>query len=62
MRYEDYITVEHVWRFAPKSDYKDFIYQAAGKFEVEEHSTGLMPKPDPTGLIYTLCSGMNTLL
>lgn len=43
----------------------DFIYQAAGKFEVEEHSTGLMPKSDPTGedgLINTLRSGMNILL
>lgn len=51
--------MEHLWIFAPKSDegVKDFIYQAAGKFEVEELSTGLMHKPDPTGedgLISTL--------
>lgn len=26
-----------------------FATQAAGKYEVEEHSTGLMPKSDPTG-------------
>lgn len=35
----------------------DFVYQAAGTFEGEEHSTGLMPKPDATGedgLINTL--------
>lgn len=41
------------------------LYQAAGKFEVEDHSVGFMPKPDPTGedgLIDTLTSGMNTLL
>lgn len=25
------------------------VTQAAGKYEVEEHSTGLMPKSDPTG-------------
>lgn len=41
-----------------------FVTQAAGQYEVEEHSTGLMHKSDPTGesgLKNTLCCA-NTLL
>lgn len=26
-----------------------YVSQAAGKFEVEEGSSAVMPKPDPTG-------------